>query len=165
LRLLAACLLAASGGLARQRLPDGSAPLSPLSDSSEPHHRAYSPYPLLGQFPSDSRSLSPSVLCIMASRPRIRVPSFPLFLSPPPLSLSLSLSLPYHPATFQCLSYISLSLILIGYPPPLNILFSSSTFYYHRTIFLFPSIATVRLSFSLPLDSPGVLSSRSRLLR
>jgi len=43
----AACLLAASGGLARQRLPDGSAPLSPPSTiPANPSNasRAYSPF-------------------------------------------------------------------------------------------------------------------------
>lgn len=150
MRLLAACLLAASGGLARQRLPDGSAPLSPLPDSSEPHQRQSRAFPLPPSRASDSSPVSLSRCRVMASRPRVRVPS----LSPSPsLSLSISFSLSYHPATFRCSpSDISLSLAPIGYP-----LFSIHLL----RIFLFH----LSLSALFLPDDRRVPSSRSRPLR
>lgn len=148
MRLLAACLLAASGGLARQRLPDGSAPLSPLRDSSEPHQRQSRAFPLPPSRASDSSPVSLSRCRVMASRPRVRVPSLSLS-----LSLPISLSLSYHPATFRCSpSDISLSLAPIGYP-----LFSTHLL----RIFLF----YLQLSALFLPDDRRVPSSRSRPLR
>lgn len=91
MRLLTACLLAASGGLARQQLPDGSAPLSPFSHSSEPLYRPSRVFPfppprLASRFPQPARQQLTG-----SSRPRAY----------PSLLLSLFLFLPRHPTTFQ----------------------------------------------------------------
>lgn len=141
MRLLAACLLAASGGLARQRLPDGSAPLSPLPDSSEPHQRQSRAFPLPPSRAGDSSPVSLSRCRVMASRPRVRVPS---------LSLSLA-------------SYFSLSVVSSRHIPMFSIGYLPFARSHRVSSLLYTSTADLPLS-SIALRSLSPRRSQSSVI-
>lgn len=146
MQLLAACLLAASGGLARQQLPDGSAPLSPSSDSSEPLHRSSRVFP----FPPPCLPPAPFAPAAHGSLPH----SISRSVSPAHLhaSLALSLAVPPHSNVLQRVWCASLARARVGYPPSRSIP--------HRH----PLRRASPLSRRPLFFSPGILSSRSRLL-
>lgn len=147
MRLLAACLLAASGGLARQRLPDGSAPLSPLPDSSEPHQRQSRAFPLPPSRAGDSSPVSLALPRHGVSPARTR--SFSLSLSRF-LFLSLCRIIPPHSDVLHRISpFRSL---------PSGIL--SSLYIYCGSVLFHLSLSALFLP-----DDRRVPSSRSRPLR
>lgn len=151
MRLLAACLLAASGGLARQRLLGGSAPLSPLSASSEPLHHVGGVFPLS----SLKSPFSP------AGSSRVSLPLGYRRVSPAPTQfVAFTLSSSRHIPTFSfTLEYPSLSLARARYPSPRTYLPASSPFSTIRgpslsISLLYGSIVSLASTRYLPLFPP-----------
>lgn len=157
MQLLAACLLAASGGLARQRLSDGSAPLSPLSRFQRTPPSAPRTSPLRAPSPRSRRR--PSLALFTGSQLAF---AFSLSLSHSRISFSLCLSFsrhlsPHSDVLHHASEAHSLSLAR-SHPRGIFAAFLSPATRYTRSFLLTPA-RFVSPSFRLS----RVLPSRSRV--